>query len=108
MSDLQLFALISCGLEVSNSYTLGCDQILKRERSKISNGFEQDRVVNSRGARDALRTTHQNQHHFFQGTFSSSTQHQRDIQSKISHQNNINEISSLKLVINATSSRNPV
>ena len=54
----------------------------------------------TRGARDALRTTHQNQYNFFQGSFSSSTQHQRDIQSKISHQNNIIETSSLKLIIN--------
>ena len=57
------------------------------------------------GLRDALRTTHQNQYNFFQGSFSSSTQRQRDIQSKISHQNNIIETSSLKLVINATSTR---
>ena len=61
--------------------------------------------VLDRGDRDALRTTHQNQHNFFQGSFSSSTQHQRDIQSKISHQNNIIETSSLKLVINTTSTR---
>ena len=40
MSDFQLFALISCGLEVSNSYTQGCDQILKREQSRIRNALK--------------------------------------------------------------------
>ena len=52
------------------------------------------RVVGSRGARDAPRTTHQNQHNFFKAVFH--------------HQHNINEISSRKSVIKTTSTRYPV
>ena len=44
MSDFKLFALISCGLEVSNSYTQGCDQILKREQSRIRNALKKYKV----------------------------------------------------------------
>ena len=50
--------------------------------------------VISRGARDALRTNHQNQHKFFQGSFLSPIQNQYNINFKTSyHRDTIENLS---------------